>query len=584
MGKTMALLNRALISRCYLIVVLCLAQAPIPSQAQNSDDAILRKWAQAFTPSTLSEDERMAELRWFREVAKPFRGLTIKSVAEDIRTHYWESKELAQAFEEITGIHVEHEIIGEGAVVERLVEQQRTGRRIYDIYVNDADLTGTHLRTGGVVNLTDYMAGEGRPFTNPTLDLADFLNLEFATDYDGKLLQLPDQQFANLYWFRYDWFTDPQIMADFKTKYGYELGVPVNWAAYEDIAAFFTGRTINGVKVYGHIDYGKKSPSLGWRFTDAWLSIAGVGDTGLPNGIPVDEWGIRVENRIPVGASVERGGEANGPAAVYALTKYIEWMNKYAPPDAKSWTWVDQGPKAVRGDIAQQIFMYVTWLSDPGFHEVGSPVVDEKGFPKWRVAPTPHGKYWEDGMKVGYQDAGSWTIPKNVKGQRRAMAWLWAQFAVSKTVSLKKFLVGGTPIRKSTVFANYLDDKLTQWGGLIEFYRSPVEKKWTDTGLNVPDYPTLSALWWPNIARAIAGDISPQEAMNNIAFAMDEAMSKMHMVIYSPQLNERRDPQYWLVQPGSPKPERPEEKPQTIPYDKLILQWTYDHIEKRLGQ
>jgi glycerol transport system substrate-binding protein len=545
--------------------------------AQDADESILRKWTQAFTPSTLSETERIAELRWFREVSKPFRGLSIRSVAEDIRTHYWESKELATAFEEITGIHVEHEIIGEGAVVERLVEQQRTGRRIYDIYVNDADLTGTHLRTGGVVNLTDYMAGEGKPYTSPTLDLDDFLNLEFATDYDGKLLQLPDQQFANLYWFRYDWFTDPQLMAAFRAKYGYELGVPLNWAAYEDIAAFFTGREINGMKIYGHIDYGKKSPSLGWRFTDAWLSIAGVGDVGLPNGIPVDEWGIRVENRIPVGASVERGGEANGPAAVYALTKYIEWLNKYAPPEAKNWTWVDHGPMAARGNVAQQIFMYITWLSEPGFHDVGSPVVDANGLPKWRVAPTPHGKYWEDGMKVGYQDAGSWTIPKNIKGQRRAMAWLWAQFAVSKTVSLKKFLVGGTPIRKSTVFAPYLDDKLTQWGGLIEFYRSPVEKRWTDTGLNVPDYPTLSALWWPNIARAIAGDISPQEAMNNIAFAMDEAMSKMRMVIYSPRLNERRDPEYWLDQPGSPKPERPEESPQTIPYDKLILQWTQAH-------
>jgi glycerol transport system substrate-binding protein len=563
-----------------IIVVLCLLSVVsafhplIAPHAQDEGEATLLKWAKFFDPSTLSEEERIAELRWFREVSRPFRGFSIRSVAEDIRTHYWESTDLAVAFEEITGIHVEHEIIGEGAVVERLVEQQRTGRRIYDIYVNDADLTGTHLRTGGVVNLTDYMAGEGRVFTNPTLDLDDFLNLEFATDYAGKLLQLPDQQFANLYWFRYDWFTDPQIMADFKAKYGYDLGVPVNWAAYEDIAAFFTGREINGTKVYGHIDYGKKSPSLGWRFTDAWLSIAGVGDVGLPNGIPVDEWGIRVKDRIPVGASVERGGETNGPAAIYALTKYIEWLNKYAPPEAKTWTWVDHGPKAARGDIAQQVFMYVTWLSDPGFHDVGSPVVDANGLPKWRVAPTPHGKYWQEGMKVGYQDAGSWTIPRSVKGQRRAMAWLWAQFAVSKTASLKKFLVGGTPIRKSTVFAKYLDDKLAQWGGLIEFYRSPVEKKWTDTGLNVPDYPTLSALWWPNIARAIDEDITPREAMNNIAYAMDDAMSKLRMANYSPQLNERRDPQYWLDQPGAPKPERPEEQPQTIPYDKLILQWT----------
>ena len=60
-------------------------------------------------------------------------------------------------------------------------------------------------------------------------------------------------------------------------------------------------------------------------------------------------------------------------------------------------------------------------------------------------------------MKVGYQDAGSWTILKNsVNGKEREMAWLWAQFCISKTVCLKKFLVGKTPIRKSTVNSDYL--------------------------------------------------------------------------------------------------------------------------------
>jgi glycerol transport system substrate-binding protein len=72
--------------------------------------------------------------------------------------------------------------------------------------------------------------------------------------------------------------------------------VPLNWSAYEDIAEFFTNdvKTIDGKKIYGHMDYGKKDPSLGWRFTDAWLSMAGAADKGIPNGMPVDEWGIRV--------------------------------------------------------------------------------------------------------------------------------------------------------------------------------------------------------------------------------------------------------------------------------------------------
>jgi glycerol transport system substrate-binding protein len=85
--------------------------------------------------------------------------------------------------------------------------------------------------------------------------------------------------------------------------------VPVNWSAYEDIAEFFTGRDMShmGVdgEVYGNMDYGKKDPSLGWRYTDAWMSMAGMGDVGEPNGLPVDEWGIRVnENSQPVGSCV----------------------------------------------------------------------------------------------------------------------------------------------------------------------------------------------------------------------------------------------------------------------------------------
>jgi glycerol transport system substrate-binding protein len=567
-----------------LTITICIGLiVPTPSltvsAANNSQEAAIEKWARYFSHSTLTEQERIAELRWFAEVAAPFRGRVVTSVAEDIRTHYWESEVLAQAFEEITGIRVEHEIIGEGSVVERLVEQQATGRRLYDIYVNDADLIGTHLRSQGVVNLTEYMAGEGRAYTNPYLDLDDFLNLEFGQDYDGNQLQLPDQQFANLYWFRYDWFTDPDIKQQFKDIYGYDLGVPVNWAAYEDIANFFTYQvngngTIGGQKVYGHVDYGRKSPSLGWRFTDAWLSIAGVGDVGLPNGSPVDEWGIRTQIRIPVGASVERGGEVNGPAAVYALTKYIEWLEKYAPPEARTWLWEDANIQASRGDIAQNIFQYVNWLSDDAYHVAGSPVVGADGLPLWRVAPTPHGQYWDEGMKVGYQDAGSWTIPQNVRGQRRAMAWLWAQFAVSRTVSVDKFLVGGTPIRQSTVYSEYVVDNRARWGGLIEFYQSSESLKWTGTGLNVPDYPALSALWWPNIARAIDGEVTPQQAMDAIAQAMDLELGRMHMAQYSPILNPSRGAAYWLARPGSPKPERPRPQPETISYEELLRIWT----------
>jgi glycerol transport system substrate-binding protein len=568
----------------YRLLVVLFISCGLPSLSHAytpaSDEAIAY-WAKQFKHSTLTQAEITSELKWFRQKSVKFKGKMIHSVAEGIKTHHWERDVLAKAFYEITGVRVEHSIKGEGAVVESLMKQLASGKPIYDIYVSDADLIGTHMRIDGTVNLTRYMKQEGKKFTNPKLDLEDFMNLEFSQDEKGNQLQLPDQQFANLYWFRHDWFSRKDIQKKFRqftsNKYGsdkaYNLGVPINWAAYEDIAQFFTETKIDGKKVYGHLDYGKKSPSLGWRFTDSWLAIAGVGDKGLPNGYPVDEWGIRAVDNIPVGSSVSRGGAANSPAAIYALQKYIDWLKQYAPPEALGWRWEDAGPKAARGDVAQRVFQYITWLSDEAFTKPGSPMLDKNGNPVWRVAPTPHGRYWQEGMKVGYQDAGSWTLPKSIKGSKRNAAWLWAQFCVSKTVSVDKFIVGGTPVRKSTLQSKYVQANKKQWGGVVEFYTSDQVSLWTDTGHNVPHYPLLSKIWWPQISLAIKGEQTAKQSMNNIASRQDSILSKLTMTKLSPRLNKPEAESAWLNRPGAPKREKARSKPMTIPYAKLIQQW-----------
>jgi glycerol transport system substrate-binding protein len=208
-------------------------------------------------------------------------------------------------------------------VVERLQTQMQTGENIYDAYVNDSDLIGTHWRYQQVRNLTDWMAGEGADGHQPQPQPRRFHRASVHHRSRRQALPAADQQFANLYWFRYDWFTDEKNMADFEAEYGYPLGVPVNWSAYEDIAEFFTGRDLSHMGHEGRLwPHGlwRRDPSLGWRFTDAWMSMAGMGDVGEPNGLPVDEWGIRVnEANQPVGSCVARGGATNGPAAVYAI-------------------------------------------------------------------------------------------------------------------------------------------------------------------------------------------------------------------------------------------------------------------------
>jgi glycerol transport system substrate-binding protein len=556
------------------------------SHAQQVDAA--KKWVDdEFQPSTLSKDEQMAELEWFINAAKPYKGMELNTVSEILKVHEYESKTLTRAFAEITGIKVNHNLMDEGLLVDKIEVEMQSGRPIYDFWMNDSDFIGTHPRYRDIVggSLTDFMANDAKDITSPRIDLPDFMGLSFGTFTDGKLYQLPDQQFANLYWFRHDWFQRPQLKTAFKQKFGYELGVPVNWSAYEDIADFFTNtvKTIDGERVYGHMDYGKKDPSLGWRFTDAWLSMAGAGDRGLPNGKPDDEWGIRMTDNRPRGSSITRGGDANGPAAVYACTKYVEWLKKYAPPEAAGMDFLEAGPVPGQGHIAQQIFWYSAFtsaLSDPKLT-----VMNSDGTPKWRMAPSPHGPYWKEGMKLGYQDCGCWTMLKYAPLERVKAGWLYAQFTTSKVTTLKKFLVSYHVIRTSDIMSDAATKLAPKLGGLVEFYRSPAVKEWTPTGVNVPDYGKMAQVWWQNVSNAISGQMTPQQAMDGLARDQDAIMERIQRSgvqgDLGPVMNEPKTAEYWYDQAkkdGNLAPQRKlaNEKPpgQTVDYDELIKSWT----------
>jgi glycerol transport system substrate-binding protein len=528
-----------------------------------------------FSPTTLTKKQQRVELEWFRNAAKPFVGKEIRVVSETLDVHAYESDVLAKAFTQLTGIHVVHEQTGEDDLIKKIETQARTGIYLYDAYINDSDFIGWHFRAKKGYNLTDFMAHEGKAVTLPTLDIKDFIGISFTTGLDGKIYQLPDQQFANLYWYRKDWFDRPDLQKKFKDIYGYKLDVPVNWSAYEDIAEFFTVhvKELDGKKVYGHMDYGRKDPSLGWRFSDSWLSMAGAGDKGIPFGNPVDDWGIRVEGCHPAGATVDRGGDMNGAAAVYSVNKFIEWLNKYAPPEAKNMDFGTAGPVPGQGQIAQQIFWYLAFTAS--MTKPGLPVTNPDGTAKWRVAPSPHGPYWRPGMKVGYQDAGSWTLMKGTPLENIKAAWLYAQFTVSKSVSLKKTLVGLTPIRESDIQSKAMSDAAPKLGGLVEFYRSPARKQWSPTGTNVPDYANMAPLWWTNIGAAIRGEVPVQTAMNTMAEQADEILQKLQnegMATCAPKLNPKMPLEYWYKKGTAPFPKLLNEKPkgETWSYEESI--------------
>lgn len=240
-------------------------------------------------------------------------------------------------------------------------------------------------------------------------------------------------------------------------------------------------------------------------------------------------------------------------------------------------TFTEAGPLPGQGHIAQQVFWYTAFA--PDLTRAGLPVVNDDGTPKWRMAPTPHGAYWQEGMKLGYQDCGAWTLMASTPVDRRKAAWLYAQFCVCKSVSLKKTLVGLTPIRKSDLFSEAMTEAAPRLGGLVEFYRSPARTSWTPTGTNVPHYPLLAPVWWQTLAGAVAGRATPQEAMDQIASDQDAVLGRLAqdraITSCAPRLNEPEDPAVWLERPGAPWPALADEegRGRTVPYDEMIATW-----------
>ena len=151
-----------------------------------------------------------------------------------------------------------------------------------------------------------------------------------------------------------------------------------------------------------------------------------------------------------------------------------------------------------------------------------------------------------------YLAMASWAETKGLAG---IAAWLYAQFVISKTVSLKKTHVGLTPIRESDIWDASFTERAPKLGGLVEFYRSPARVQWTPTGTNVPDYPKLAQLWWQNIGDAMSGAKTPQEALDALCEEQEKVLERLERAgvqgDIGPKLNEPQDPQVWLDAPGA---------------------------------
>ncbi|MCK7512562.1 MAG: carbohydrate ABC transporter substrate-binding protein [Desulfobacterales bacterium] len=472
----------------------------------------------------------------------------------------------------------------------------QSGKNIYDGWINDSDLIGTHSRYGYDGDPV-RLHGRRRQGCDqlPSLDVKDFIGTSPSPPArTASSTSCPTSSSPTSTGSATTGSTRPDLKDKFKAR-----ATAMTWAcrstgrAYEDIAEFFTERRARrSTASRSTVTWttARRTRILGWRFTDAWLSMAGAGDKGIPNGKPVDEWGIRMPKAAGRwGPSWPRGGDTNGPAAVYSLTQ----VHRLADASTPRRSAMGMDFYAVACPCLAQRQRSPSRSS--GTRPSPPDMVASRTCrcQRRRHSEVAHGpvartaRYWEEGMKLGYQDVRLVDLHEERRrwtGARRPGSI--AQFVRRQDHVAEEEPCGPDPHPRQRHQASS---------------RSPTARRssaaWSSStaarpawpgpppASTCPIIPKLAQLWWQNIGEAVSGEVTVDKAMDNLAEEMDKVLERIARSgtqgECGPKLNEKKDEKYWLDQPGAPKPKLANEKPkgETVDYDKLIQAWREGRVK-----
>ncbi len=474
----------------YLLIVAVLLMACTEAGAVDSTDSPVA----APTPS------------FFTEAANPYQGVVLRGISEDTPPSHYVRDVLAPAFERETGIKVELEI----NALPHIEQTIEAGGGQYDYVYIEQDVIYGYLDKGVLVNLTQALREAPNlqsPEFNP-IDFTEFIDA-FKDPATGDLYGVPMEAFIKIYIYRKDLFEDPAIQAAFAAQYDYPLAPAITFKQYHDIAAFFTqyGREHN-LKLWGTAVQAAVGDIA--SFYEFFETIAPA--FGIYN------WGINLDNYK---ATVANGGGLDSARAKEALTFWVNLL-QYAPPNATSSTWTEVADAFASGQVAQA-WLYGEYISELATDSSRSQVVNKVGV---ALPPTYPGVI-EDATTgkgyVGYYDGAAFGIPINSKNKDAALLWL--QYLGQPAIQPEWAIASGRIVHLST-FDNPLvqaqDEKLNGYYTLM--------KKQGHLFAGAPPFPfhtRVRDVIMPFIHQAITGELTPEQALDRAAIAVDKELVKL---------------------------------------------------------
>jgi multiple sugar transport system substrate-binding protein len=442
---------------------------------------------------------------WWRTASEAAQcvGVTINGISESTPPSRFASDVLAPQFAELSGINVQLEPTSWDEMYSKAINDMQAGTGIYDFVYIEQDIIYSYLANSYLVNLTQMLAD------NPDLASADFDFGKFTSfidnfkDADGNIYGVPMEAFVKVYLYRTDLFNDPAVQEAFEAEYGYPLAPATTHQQYQDIANFFTAYgEANGLELWGTTVQGATGHSSSfYEFVESVLPTFGVYN-----------WGINQESWK---SSVENGGELNSDAAKAALAYWVGLLAD-APPEATASTWDEVAASFAAGRAAQGLVYgeNTVWIAtDPerskvvGNVGVALPPVDE-GVMEAAEAGTGY---------VGYYDGGAFGMPVSSKNQKCTLLWL--QFIGQESVQADWAIAGSRIVMESTYDDPKVQEADAQAGNYYTFMRE--EGPLFRGAPPFPFHAAIRSVIEPFIWQALAGEITPEEALDQAAAAAD---------------------------------------------------------------
>ena len=438
-----------------------------------------------------------------------FAGQTVVVVTQTGYSIGGPVEENAPEWEAMTGGTVELQQFAFGELFEKMITSFETGAIDYDMMIFPADWAGDFMAPGYLEPIPEEILQAIEP------DDIIPLYADRITAWGDTVYALPYDGDSHMLYYRKDLIFNEEYSAEFEAEYGYPLKEPETWTEYYDMAEFFNGKEVETAgevaPIYGIAEAMRRDSQAYWVF------LSHAAGYGKVPGNPC--FFFSCDDMTP---------QVNNPGWVRALEEYVA-SRAFGPPEMIGW---DVSDTRIQFPAGVAVFN-IDW-GDVGPISIDpnrSVVIGDVGF-----APLPGGEqYWN-------YETGEWVDEVNpapfiavaadsdVKEAALDFAAFMARPELVRVLATQPDS-GINPARYSQL------EDLDLW----------LEAGWSQE--DVEDYldAILTGISHPNavldlritgsaeylqtldveINRALEGELTAQQALDNVAAAWDEITDRL---------------------------------------------------------